>query len=286
MVSQRMKNHTLFILLRDGRWRVSLAAALAAVSGALVHRPAMDGRIASVFLGVVLVALACTWVNQIQERRQDALMRRTGNRPLVKGLVSVRAALCWACGCMGASLPFLLSCGGWTAVGTAFVAVLLYNSVYTGWKGRSPFALLAGALAGAAPPVLGWVCSGGPMLHRAPTALFLLFLVWQVPHFWLAGERLSPDYEDAGLPAPWRTYRAYGRLLFLWIAAFSLMLLALPALGLIGSGGAKAAVLCAAVFPLAGMCRPALRPRGLFHIVNLSMAAACVILAAEGLCRG
>lgn len=281
-----MENHALFILVKGGRWGISLAAGLAAVSGALVHRPAADGRTAAAFLGVVLVALACTWGNQVQERRRDALMRRTANRPLVKGLVSVRAALCWGGLCLCASLPLLYACGGWMAVGLSLAAVFLYNGVYTRWKAQSPFALLAGASAGAAPPVLGWVCAGGLLLHWAPVVLFLLFLFWQVPHFWLAAERLSPDYENAGFSVPWLTCRSYAWLLFLWLAAYGVMLLALPALGLVRSDGARAAILGAAVFPLAGLCRPTLRPRGLFRIVNLSMAAACVTLAAEGLCGG
>ncbi len=102
--------------------------------------------------------------------------------------------------------PFSSACGGWPALGILAFTILFYNGLYTPLKDRFLLVLLPGAAAGAAPPVLGWVCGGGAMYQPVPLMLFLLFFLWQIPHFWLAAERSSPDYETAGIPVPWRIF--------------------------------------------------------------------------------
>lgn len=279
---------SLGMLLQAGRWRLCLAAALSAASASLLRRPVWDGRPAMVFAGALFFGLACTWFNQIQERQLDSRMRRTGNRPLATKELRLSYALAWAVMCLIVSLPPLLACGGWMLMGILAAVVFLYNGLYTGLKGRSLLALLPGAAAGAAPPVLGWVCGGGPMWHPAPFTLFLLFFLWQIPHFWLAAERSSPDYEHAGLPVPWRLFGGglYGLTIALWVGALGVTLLALPALGFVRSVAAQAGIVGAAVGLLAALFFPALRPRRLFSIVNLAMAAVCVVFVAESLFRG
>jgi protoheme IX farnesyltransferase len=275
-------------LLKAGRWRLCFAVALSAASAALLRRPVWDGRPAMVFTGALLFALACTWFNQVQERQRDSLMRRTGERPLAKRELPVPYALSWAALCFIASLPSLVACGGWPSLGILAAVFLLYNGLYTVLKGRSLLALLPGAAAGAAPPVLGWVCGGGPLWHPASLTLFLLFVLWQIPHFWLVAERSSPDYEQAGLPVPWHLFGEgiYGLIFALWVGALGVTLLALPALGFVRSVAAQAGTVLAAVGVLAAPFFPALRSRHLFHVVNLAMASVCVVFVAESLFRG
>jgi protoheme IX farnesyltransferase len=117
--------------------------------------------------------------------------------------------------------------------------------------------------------------------------LFLLFFLWQIPHFWLAAERSSPDYETAGIPVPWRIFgsQRYARMLALWVGAFCVMLLGLLAFGFVRSAVAQWAFVGSATALLAGLCFQTLR-RFLFHNLNLSMATACFVLVAERLYRG
>jgi heme o synthase len=274
-------------LLKIGRWNLCLATALAATSGALLTRPIPDRHTAAVFAGAFLFAMACTWLNQIQERKRDALMHRTRNRLLARGLLSVRAACLWALLCLAASLPILVGRGGWPALGILALTMLSYNGLYTLLKDRSLLALFPGAAAGAAPPVLGWVCGGGAMYQPVPLMLFLLFFLWQIPHFWLAAERSSPDYRAAGIPVPWRIFgsQRYARMLALWVGAFCVMLLGLLAFGFVHSIAAQWVFVGSATALLAGLYFPTLR-RFLFHNLNLSMAAACFVLVAERLYRG
>ena len=168
-------------------------------------------------------------------------------------------------------------------MGVLASVLLLYNGLYTLLKGRTLLALFPGAVAGAMPPVLGWVCAGGAPWDREALTLGLLFLLWQVPHFWLAAERCSPDYENAGLPLPWHLFGRgrYGGVLALWVAAFCVLLLAFPAFGFVHSIVSQVAMLVSAACLMGALCVPALRPKVLFHVVNVSMATVCLILVAE-----
>jgi heme o synthase len=279
----------LFILLKAGRWQLSLAAALATISGALLAHPAADIRLAAIFAGSFLFALAVTWFNQIQERREDSLMARTKNRPLANNTLPVHYAIAWASFCLAASIPILFACGGWSAFGVLSVVILFYNGIYTPMKRRSLLALILGAIAGAAPPVLGWVCANGVILNMMPLTLFLLFFIWQVPHFWLTAKRNRIDYESTGFPLPWRSFgnTFYTQILCLWVIAFSVVLLALPAFGLVHSIAAQSAIVCASGILLSGLAGLAIkRPNLLAHFINFGMAAACTVLVAEKIFGG
>src|SRR5207247_4736787 len=50
------------------------------------------GRLVSTLIGTLLVASGTATLNQFMERRYDAQMRRTANRPLVSGRLSAREA--------------------------------------------------------------------------------------------------------------------------------------------------------------------------------------------------
>jgi len=279
------------IAFKTGRWGLSFATALAAVSGALLKYPDWNAQNTRIFLGAILFALACTWFNQIQERQKDRNMYRTKNRPLARNVLPVRHALIWANLCLLTSAVLLFSCeGGWPAITIMFLVPLLYNGLYTLLKERSIFALIPGATAGALPPVLGWVCAGGSIQSRIPLMLFFLFFLWQVPHFWIVAYLNRQDYENAGLPLPWSTFgeRIYNQLLALWITAFCVLLLALPAFGFVQSASLQCAVVCIVVCLFVGLFGSVMRrpPNHLFYFINLSMAAVCVILVAERIYRG
>jgi protoheme IX farnesyltransferase len=258
------------------------------LSGALIRQPAWEGRTTALFLGALLFALGCTWWNQIQERHRDGLMHRTRTRPLAANKMPVRAAVLFAGSCFAVSLPLLFACGGLTAVVILASVLLLYNGLYTSLKEKTLLALFPGAVAGAMPPVLGWVCLGGTPWDPGAISLCLLFLLWQVPHFWLAAERRASDYESAGLPLPWRRFGSgrYGRLLALWVAAFCVLLLAFPAFGFVHALFSRVAMLVFAACLMIALCVPAFRPGVLFHLVNVNMAAVCVLLVAEKMVWG
>lgn len=159
-------------------------------------------------IGIVQLVAASSILNQLLERRTDAAMLRTSDRPIASGRISVmEAALVslWLSACGLAMLWNLVNLP--TAVGT-LATLLIYVFGYTLLKTRSSLCTTVGAIPGAMPPVLGWLAAGGSLGIEA-LALFALFFVWQFPHFlaigWIhrddyrrAGLRMLPSYSDQG----------------------------------------------------------------------------------------
>ena len=63
------------------------------------------------------------------------------------------------------------------------------------------FALLAGALSGSIPVVIGWTAAGGPLLDPSILILALFMFFWQIAHFTLLLLKYGREYVRAGLPS-------------------------------------------------------------------------------------
>jgi protoheme IX farnesyltransferase len=212
---------TVFSLTRP---RVSLAVAAGSLFGALYHGHLYGGesRALMAAAGAFLLCGGCSALNQVQERDRDARMERTCNRPLASGRMTLARGMCWAFlfGLAGLSLFFLA--GGWPTLLAGLGVVAVYNGLYTPLKRFTPMALLAGGVAGAAPPLTGWLAAGGGWLDPRILGVAVIFYLWQVPHFWLLAEKHREDYGRAGFavlniglsPA----FRA--RLMGVWVAAY------------------------------------------------------------------
>ncbi|MCP3888084.1 MAG: UbiA family prenyltransferase [Desulfobulbaceae bacterium] len=152
-------------------------------------------------MGVFLLATGGASLNSLQEHQLDATMQRTKGRPLVQGRLSktealVQAVLLIACGLT--IIYFVAQSFSVMLVGA--VALVLYNGIYTPLKSKSVWAVFPGALCGAIPPYIGWLSGGGAALSFIPMLLFSLFILWQIPHFWLVILKHSNDYLDTELP--------------------------------------------------------------------------------------
>lgn len=225
-------------LLRLFRLRLALLAALGTLAGYVLFRPAPGAG--PLLAGAASLALAagCSALNQVQERAEDARMARTRTRPLPAGLVSAPLALGLALGLAALGLGLAAACAP-AAAGVGLGVVALYNGLYTPLKKRTALALLAGGLAGSAPPLLGWAAAGGPLPALPPLAVAGVLYVWQVPHFWLLAWRQREDYAAAGFKAP-GPFPYRGKLpLAVWLAAYCAALLFVPAFNLVDSAPAK-----------------------------------------------
>ncbi len=154
-----------------------------------------------VFLGVFSLASGAATLNSVQERITDRAMGRTKGRPLAQGLVSRQSGLLQAqlLLCVGFLILFI----GFPGVGPVLVgifAVFLYNFLYTPLKHRSVWAIIPGALCGALPPYIGWLAAGGFYLAPVIIAVIALFVVWQIPHFWLVVLDNQKDYQSSDSP--------------------------------------------------------------------------------------
>ncbi len=148
-------------------------------------------------LGGFLITGAANGLNQIFEKDLDKLMTRTGNRPVASGRLTVIEAytVSLILGIIGAFLlnyffNFLASMIG-------VLSLIIYAFIYTPLKQKSRLAVFAGAIAGAAPPVIGYVAITGT-IDMWCILLFTLQFIWQFPHFWAIAWMLDDDYKKAG----------------------------------------------------------------------------------------
>ena len=155
------------------------------------------------FTGGMLVTGSANAINQVVEKDTDALMKRTAKRPVASGRMSVTEG--WAFAIItGALGVFILGYFfNWLTAGLAAFSLFLYAFIYTPLKKVNSIAVLAGAVPGALPCLIGWA-AGDNSLGTGGWILFAFQFFWQFPHFWAIAWVAHKDYSAAGfklLPA-------------------------------------------------------------------------------------
>ena len=146
----------------------------------------------------LVIASACVFNNYI-DREIDAKMARTNQRALVRGAISVRAAIIFGSilGVAGAAILGVFT--NLLTLAISLFGFFAYVVLYGIWKRRSAIGTVVGSISGAVPPVVGYVAVTG-RLDVAAGILFLIIVLWQMPHFYaIAIYRLS-DYTAANIP--------------------------------------------------------------------------------------
>lgn len=146
----------------------------------------------------LIIASACVFNNCI-DRVSDEKMERTKDRPLVKGLISIRNALIFALG-MGITGTLILSTyTNSLAVIIALAGFFIYVVLYSLWKYHSSLGTIIGSVSGAVPPVVGY-CAVSHRLDLGAVLLFLIVVLWQMPHFFAIAMYRFDDYTAASIP--------------------------------------------------------------------------------------
>ncbi len=196
-----IKNRSLSLILYDfkeiTKAKLSISVVFSSIAGYFlaadqIHLPSL---LMLIFGGYCLVG-ASNAFNQIVERDLDALMKRTGNRPIPAGRMTVGTAFAIAVGMTLMGLLALYTLNPKTAMFGA-ISLFLYTSVYTPLKTKTPLSVFVGAFPGAIPFMLGWVAATGEF-GIEPGTLFMIQFFWQFPHFWALGWMLDEDYKRAG----------------------------------------------------------------------------------------
>ncbi|XP_052169846.1 protoheme IX farnesyltransferase, mitochondrial [Diospyros lotus] len=147
--------------------------------------------------GTMMVAASANSLNQVFEIKNDAKMKRTRQRPLPSGRISVSHAVGWASS-IGTAGTTLLACqANMLAAGLAASNLFLYAFVYTPLKQIHPLNTWVGAVVGAIPPLLGWAAASGQVSLNGmilPAALYF----WQIPHFMALAYLCRNDYAAGG----------------------------------------------------------------------------------------
>lgn len=204
------------------------------IFGYILADPDLTLRTYSTGFAIFILAAGAASLNSRQEHRLDREMQRTRTRPLPQGLLSNRQAAIQAMVLLFSGLLILQAATltPWPVL-TAACAVFLYNGVYTPLKKKSILAIVPGAVCGALPAYVGWLGGGGKAVCYSAALLIVLFILWQIPHFWLVLLAFKEDYQNSILPNPLQQFseQSLKRFFVTWIGALAsimLMFLTLP----------------------------------------------------------
>ncbi|HMP91981.1 MAG TPA: heme o synthase, partial [Phnomibacter sp.] len=148
-------------------------------------------------LGGLLVTGSANAINQIYEKDSDALMKRTGKRPIASGRMSVREAWIFAALAGIAGIGIMWYFFNVQAALLSAVSLFIYGFIYTPLKKVSAISVFVGAFPGAFPCLIGWV-AGADGFTAGGWVLFAIQFLWQFPHFWAIAWVAHHDYDRAG----------------------------------------------------------------------------------------
>ncbi len=153
--------------------------------------------VAMLAAGSFLSVGAANALNQVIERARDRKMIRTQNRPVADGRISVGAALAVVMvstiAGVGILHQFIHPAAAWLCA----LGIIVYGFFYTPLKTVHPIAVAIGGIAGALPPLAGYVSVTGDFTYEAGV-LFAMQFFWQFPHFWGLAWLLNDDYQRGG----------------------------------------------------------------------------------------
>jgi protoheme IX farnesyltransferase len=181
---------------------VVLEMLFTAIVGMLLAVPGMPplDTLAYSVAGIALAAASAAAINQFIDRKADAEMRRTENRPLPKGELSSVQVITFAAILGIASMALLvIKVNVLTAVLT-FLSLFGYAFIYTVYLKRlTPQNIVIGGIFGATPPLLGWAAMTN-QVHPYALLLMMIIFVWTPPHFWALAIARREEYAKVNIP--------------------------------------------------------------------------------------
>jgi len=155
-------------------------------------------RLFHVLSGTLLVASGAGALNQYLEYGFDARMRRTSRRPVAAGRLSPVSAFWFGTSLAVTGAAYLLLFVNVLAASLAVITLGSYLFIYTPLKRKTPLCTVAGAFAGAMPPLIGWAAANGSIASAEAWTLYAMLFFWQFPHFMAIAWMYREDYARAG----------------------------------------------------------------------------------------
>lgn len=209
------------ILINDLRelFKVRITGMVVITGWAGFYLGSMQSGISSVqrglldtLIGIGLVSAGASALNQALERSSDAKMKRTAERPIAAGRISLGQGILAGIGALALGGWWLLLHTNLLTVSLALLTAFCYVAIYTPLKRITSLATFIGAFPGAMGPMLGWTAARGRIEWPA-VALFAILFVWQFPHFMAIAWLYREDYARAGIrmlpvvqPDGWSTF--------------------------------------------------------------------------------
>jgi protoheme IX farnesyltransferase len=160
--------------------------------------PVLSLKLLCALAGIGMVSAGTACMNEIIERKTDALMRRTMLRPMVTGSMSLGHAIAvWAVLTTAGATLLAVKLNLLTSV-LSLLTAACYLLIYTPLKKIGPLCTFVGAFPGAMPGVLGWTAARGRLEPEA-LVLFAIVFFWQFPHFHAIALLYRDDYAKAGI---------------------------------------------------------------------------------------
>ena len=159
--------------------------------------PFQSGLFYTLF-GIAIVSGGASALNQALERRPDSLMRRTFNRPMATGRISLAHGLIVGFAAIILGSLFLAYTTNLLTGTLTLLTAIAYVSIYTPLKHVTTVNTFVGAFPGALPPLIGWTAARG-LIEWPGVALFAILFVWQFPHFMAIGWMHRHDYARASI---------------------------------------------------------------------------------------
>jgi protoheme IX farnesyltransferase len=157
-----------------------------------------QGGLLNTLLGIGLVSAGAGALNEALERKTDARMKRTADRPMAAGRFSLAQGILAGMGALALGAVWLALNTNLLTVALALLTAFTYVAIYTPLKRFTTMATFIGAFPGAMGPMLGWTAARGRIEWPA-LALFAILFVWQFPHFMAIAWLYRDDYARAGI---------------------------------------------------------------------------------------
>lgn len=246
--------------------RMNFLVAITTMAGYYMAAPRLSGEWLKLFhtlLGTAATAASAAIFNQIVERRPDSMMRRTANRPIPAGRVSVGEAALFgiAAGVLG--VVWLATFVNALTALLGLATLLAYVLIYTPLKRLTTLNTVIGAVPGAIPAAMGWTAFHGALSPEA-IVLFAILFLWQMPHFLAIAVLYKDDYARGGfkmLPVVDEELSVTGRQIILYTLALIPVTLLPTALGMAGVAYFAAALMLGLAFLSFGLTAACTRTR-------------------------
>lgn len=151
-------------------------------------------------VGIALMAGSAAAFNHLIDRRIDAIMARTYQRPLPSGRIKAVNVFVFAFALGAVGMGVLLFGVNALTAWLTLASLLGYAVVYTLYlKRATPQNIVIAGIAGAMPPLLGWTAVTGEM-HAHAWLLVMIIFIWTPPHFWALAIHRKADYAKADIP--------------------------------------------------------------------------------------
>jgi protoheme IX farnesyltransferase len=164
----------------------------------------MQRGLLDTLLGIGMVSAGAGALNEALERKIDARMKRTADRPLAAGRFSLAQGIVAGLGALALGAVWLALTTNLLTVALALLTAFTYVAIYTPLKRFTSLATFIGAFPGAMGPLLGWTAARG-RIEWPGVALFAILFVWQFPHFMAIAWLYPSCSQMAGPPWPRRS---------------------------------------------------------------------------------